>query len=206
MSSDCWSLGGLVSQIFRALASLASGMRVTFYYLVRPKTVVTQQYPENRDQLKMFDRFRANLTMIHDENGFHKCTACTFCEQACPNGSLRVLHRKQPVATKNELDALLWRMDSCTFCNACVMVCPFGVLKFEPNFEGSVYDRRLLIFNMSRYAGASASVLQKIADPEERKRAIEPRTPYYGPLPMAGEAMAGVAALGERAPEIKKDE
>ncbi len=194
-----------VGRIFSALASLITGMRVTLHYLVHPKTVVTQQYPENRNELKMFERFRAQLMMIHDEHGFHKCTSCTFCEQVCPNGSIRVVQREKPVLAKIELDVLLWRLDSCTFCNACVMVCPFGVLKFGPNFEGSVYDRRLLVYNMSKYAGAPSSQLLKIADPAERLKAIEPRTPYDGPVPMCGKKMDGVAAVGAEQNDLKDD-
>lgn len=184
-----------LARAYRAFKSLVMGMRVTFHYLVHPKTVVTQQYPENRDELKMFDRFRAQLTMNHDDQGFHKCTACTFCQQACPNGSILVNFREKPALAKTELDTLLWRMDSCTFCNACVLVCPFSVLKFQPNFEGAVFDRRLLVYNMSRYAGPAASVLMKVEDPAERAKAMEPRTPYSGPIPMRGKRMAGLAAL-----------
>lgn len=198
MTKDDPGTKNFAAQIFYALKSLASGMRVTFHYLIRPKTVVTQQYPENRAELQMSDRFRAQLSMIHDDNGYHKCTACRFCEMACPNGSIMVKTRAQPALAKVELDTLLWRLDSCTFCNACVMVCPFSVLKFGSNFEGSVYDRRLLVYNMTRYAGPPASVLMKVQDPAERVKAIEPRTPYDGPLPMGGKEMAGVSALNPK--------
>ena len=204
MSESPIKHGTFVGRIFSALGTLVSGMRVTLHYLVRPKTVVTQQYPENKNELKMFDRFRAQLTMIHDENGFHKCTSCKFCEQVCPNGSIRVIQREKPVLAKIELEALLWRLDSCTVCNACVMVCPFGVLKFGPNFEGAVYDRRLLVYNMSKYAGAPSNQLMKIEDPAERLNAIEPRTPYCGPVPMCGQKMDGVAAVGETKVETEE--
>ena len=193
-----------VHRILSGLRSLASGMAVTIRYFVRPSTVVTQQYPENRAELKMFDRFRARLMMNHDENGFHKCTACRFCEMACPNGSLKVNFRPQPQLAKNELDTLVWRLDSCTFCNACVLVCPFSVLRFDPEFESSVYDRRLLVYNMSQYAGAPAGVLMKVEDPAKRAEAIEPRSPYDGPLPLRGKVLAGVAPLVEQTQSDKK--
>jgi len=193
----------VLGRVYQALKSLVTGMRVTLHYLVRPKTVVTQQYPENRAELKMFDRFRAQLTMIHDENDYHKCTACKFCEQACPNGSIKVLFREKPALAKTELDALLWRMDSCTFCNACVVVCPYAVLKWEPNFESSVFDRRLLVYNMSHYAGPTSATLMKVEDPAERAKAIEPRTPYYGPVPMCGQSMDGVDAVDGKVKEGK---
>ncbi|MBI2604750.1 MAG: 4Fe-4S dicluster domain-containing protein [Deltaproteobacteria bacterium] len=166
--------------ILSGLRSLLKGMGVTFRYFSRPSTVVTQQYPENRATLKLFDRSRTLLGMIHDENGFHKCTACHFCEKACPNASITVAERPKPATGKPELDYFTWRMDSCTYCNACVIVCPFSVLTMSGTFENSVFDSRLLIYNLTRYAGPTSQVLMKIADPEERKRMIETRGVFSG--------------------------
>ena len=177
---------------FSAIASLWKGMKVTLHYLLHPSTVVTQQYPENRETLQMFDRFRAQLSMIHDENGFHKCTACQLCQMACPNASIRVIQRKGPTTGKPELDYFIWRMDTCTFCNACVMVCPFSVLKMNVSFESAVYDRPLLVYNLTRYAGPTSSVLGKVTDPDERKKMIELREVYSGPVPLCGALLAGV--------------
>jgi NADH-quinone oxidoreductase subunit I len=184
-----------IGQLLSALLSLLKGLRVTFYYFSHPSTVVTKQYPENRESLIMFERFRSRLVMQHDEEGLHKCTACKICEQACPNGSIQVITRKNPALSKTELDAYLWRLDTCIFCNACVQVCPFSVLKMDGAFEQSVYDRRLLAYNLSRYAGPTSTALAKVSDPQEKKKLIEPRTPYYGPLPMGGTALAGLAAV-----------
>ncbi|MBI3535475.1 MAG: 4Fe-4S binding protein [Deltaproteobacteria bacterium] len=174
------NLSEFFKKIISGVISLGKGMRVTFYYLVHPKTVVTQQYPENRNDLKIFDRFRIRLTMVHDEHGFHKCTACTFCEQACPNGSIRVYSQKGKTSNKTELNSLIWKMDRCTFCNACVIVCPFSVLKMTTEFENSVFDRRLLAVNLTRYSGPTSQVLMKVADTEERRKLIEPRGVYDG--------------------------
>ncbi|OFZ20408.1 MAG: hypothetical protein A2X94_08305 [Bdellovibrionales bacterium GWB1_55_8] len=190
--------GGFLKNIFTGMISLAKGMKVTFHYFSHPSTVVTQQYPENRDTLKMFDRFRAHLTMAHDEKGQHKCSGCQICQKACPNASISVVNRSNPVTGKKELDRYVWRMDSCTFCNMCVQVCPFGTLKMENQFESSVYDRRLLVYTLNRYAGPTAQVLGKLESDEERTKQMEPRDPYSGPTPMNGQAMAGVAALGEK--------
>lgn len=183
-------------RMYSAVASLLTGMRITLRYCLDPRTVVTRQYPENRNELKMFDRFRARLIMDHDENGYHKCTGCRICEQACPNGSIKVLHRPKPATGRAELDAFLWRLDSCTFCNACVMVCPFSVLKMDGKFENSAYDRRLFVYNLSRYAGPTSTVLMKAPDPESRTLMVEPRAPDFGPLPMRGHDWAGLKGLG----------
>lgn len=181
---------GFLRRIVAGIVSLWQGMRVTFRYVSHPSTVVTRQYPENRATLKMFERYRTQLVMPHDAEGYHKCTACRQCETACPNGSIKIVARKN-AAGRNELDQYAWRHDSCTFCNACVLVCPFGALAMNGQFESAVYDRRLLVYNLNRYAGPPASALAKVTDPAERLKMVEPRTVYSGPIPLLGAAMPG---------------
>lgn len=168
---------GFIGGIFRALLSLLQGMAVTLKYFLRPSTVVTRQYPENRETLKMYERFRALLEMPHDQDGYHNCTACGICQTACPNASIRVLSGTD-AAGKKILKNHIWRLDSCTFCNACVQACPFSALAMTGKFENAVYDRRLLTYSLNRYAGPPANALKKIADPGERKKMMEPCLPY----------------------------
>lgn len=185
---------GFLRGIVDGLMSLLKGMKVTFHYLVRPSTVVTQQYPENRATLRMADRFRGQLALVLDENKYHKCIACHSCEKACPNGSLIVADRKGPITGKPEINHFVWRFDSCTFCNMCVLVCPTAALKMLPTFEASVYDQRLLVYNLNPYAGPAAPALLKVEDLEERKKLMEPRKIYEGALPLCGESMPGCPA------------
>ena len=51
-------------EIFDGVASLVRGMKVTGGYFIRPKEIVTQRYPENRNELKMFDNFKGELELI----------------------------------------------------------------------------------------------------------------------------------------------
>ena len=78
-----------ITSFFSGLLSLLKGMKVTIRVFFRKKT--TEQYPENRDTLKMFDRFRGQLVMPHNENNEHKCVACGICQMNCPNGSIKVI-------------------------------------------------------------------------------------------------------------------
>jgi NADH-quinone oxidoreductase subunit I len=189
--------GSILGTFIRAIKGLAGGMKTTLSYFLRPSTVVTQQYPENRETLEMFDRFRSRLELIHDEEtGHHACTACELCEKCCPNASIIITKRRGETTKKWELDRFIWRQDSCTFCNICVMVCPFDTLKMSGDFESSVYDRRLLIYNLNHYAGPAARVLQKVESPEELAQMLNDRALYSGDMPMCGVPLDGVKALG----------
>ena len=179
-----------------SLKSLLDGMRLTFGYLARPSTVVTRQYPENRGVLKFPERYRASLKFRHDENGHHYCNACGSCEKACPNGSI-ILHKQKGAATgKNEIERYVWRMDSCMMCNACVEACSFGALEMSHDFENAVYDRRLLVYTLNRYAGPPAAVMNGVTDPAERGGMMTALDAYGGPVPMNGHALPNTPALG----------
>ena len=77
-------LGGLM----HGISTLATGMKTSIKVYFRKK--VTEQYPENRKELKMFDRFRGTLNMPHNENNEHRCVACGLCQMACPNDTIKV--------------------------------------------------------------------------------------------------------------------
>jgi NADH-quinone oxidoreductase subunit I len=181
------------------LAGLARGMRLTLGYFLRPWKVVTRQYPENRQTLRFPPRYRAMLMMIHDSQGYHRCTACKLCEKACPNGSIRVITRKGLIDGVNKLDQYIWRMDSCMLCNACVQACPFGALRMTHQFENAVYDRRLLVFNLNQYAGPPAKVLSAEPDAGKRRQMMEPRGRYEGPLPI-NESLRPAVSEAKEAP------
>ena len=176
-----------------ALAGLVKGMLLTLGYFVRPWKIVTRQYPENRKTLKFPQRYRAMLHLIFEEDGYHRCMACGLCEKACPNRSIKILTQKNQVSGKIELDRYIWRMDTCVFCNACVQSCPFDALEMGHEFENAVYDRRLLIFTLNRYAGPS--VLRKVESMEARSKMMEPRDRYGGPVPLNGTSMPVVQPL-----------
>lgn len=194
--------GNVIGFAFFALKSLWSGMKITFSYIISPKTIVTQQYPENRDTLKLPERYRHNLRLKYDSDNFHNCTGCKICEMNCPNTSIIIETEKGEISKKKEVDSYIWRQDSCTLCNICVLVCPFDALEWTSEFESSVHDRRLLISQLNKYSGPPAKVIAKMDD--EKKQAqidlIEnsKREKYFGAkLPMAGTPMPGVSKLSE---------
>ncbi|NDV70209.1 4Fe-4S dicluster domain-containing protein [Dysgonomonas sp. 25] len=133
------------SGLFGGIKSLLVGMSVTMKELFTKK--VTQQYPENRKTLVIPERVRGVLTMPHDENNEHACTACGICQMNCPNGTITV--ESEMVTTeegkkKRVLTTYTYRLGQCTFCNLCVLTCPSDAIVFSNEFESAVFNKARL--------------------------------------------------------------
>ena len=135
------------TDIFTGVKSLLVGMSVTGKYFFSPRAIVTQQYPENRKTLKMYDRFKGEIIMPHDQNNQHRCTGCGICETNCPNGSIEVIQARieTPEGKKVRIiDKHIYHLSMCTFCGLCVKTCPSDALAFGQEFEHAVFDRSKL--------------------------------------------------------------
>ncbi len=133
--------------IFNGLRSLLNGLSVTGKYFVKPGTTVTQQYPNNRKDLKMFDMFKGEVIMPHNEKNEHKCTGCGICEINCPNGSIEIISAtivKDDGKKQRIIDKHIYHLGMCTFCGLCVKTCPSQALAFGQEFEHAVFDRTKL--------------------------------------------------------------
>ena len=135
------------TDIFTGVRSLLVGMSVTGKYFFSPRAIVTQQYPENRKTLTMYDRFKGEIIMPHDQNNQHRCTGCGICETNCPNGSIEVVQARieTPEGKKVRIiDKHIYHLSMCTFCGLCVKTCPSDALAFGQEFEHAVFDRAKL--------------------------------------------------------------
>ncbi|MDD5696215.1 MAG: 4Fe-4S binding protein, partial [Bacteroidales bacterium] len=133
-----------ISTIFQGIWTLFQGMRITGSYFFRPWLIVTQQYPENRNKLVMFERFRGEVTMPHNENNEHKCTGCGICEISCPNGSIEIISASVLLPDgkkKRIIDKHIYHLGMCSLCNQCVKNCPSNALAMAQTFEHAVWDR-----------------------------------------------------------------
>lgn len=147
-----FSVSGYLRKVGTGFISLLKGMGLTMGYFVHPSRIITQQYPENRDTLKMMERFRGHLSMIHDENNNHACTACGICERACPNGTISV-QATRSISGRKVLGRYVYRFSQCTLCNLCVESCPFGAIEMGKDFELAVYDRDQLTIILNKTEG-----------------------------------------------------
>jgi NADH-quinone oxidoreductase subunit I len=145
------SVSEYFSGLFGGIKSLLTGMRVTWGELWTKK--ITEQYPENRATLVIPERFRGELTMPHDGNNEHACTACGICQMNCPNGTIQVISKTietEDGKKKKILDRYIYDLGMCTFCNLCVISCPSDAIKFANTFENALYTRSKLVEQLNR--------------------------------------------------------
>jgi NADH-quinone oxidoreductase subunit I len=136
-----------IKDIYGAVKSMAIGMKRTGYYFTHHKEIITQQYPDNRDDLVLPERFRGEVVMSHTESNEHRCTGCTACELACPNGTIKIITKfdVSPEGKKKKaIDKFIYHLELCTMCNLCIEACPTNAIQMAQNFEHSVYDRAQL--------------------------------------------------------------
>ena len=134
------------SEIYKGIKTLLTGMSVTGKYFINSrKNIITQQYPDNKDSLKMFDRFRGEVVMPHNAENEHRCTGCQKCEIVCPNGTIEIIWDRQIVPEtgkkKKEIDQFVYHLSMCTMCGLCIEACPTDAIVWAQNYENSAYDR-----------------------------------------------------------------
>lgn len=139
------------STIFNTIESLLIGLKTTMKVFLRKK--ITEQYPENRATLQMFERYRGELIMPIDENGKNRCVACGLCQLACPNDTIAITtETKVNEEGKKEkiLIAYSYDLGSCMFCQLCVNACPHNAITFDTTFENAVFNRKKLVKQLNK--------------------------------------------------------
>lgn len=133
------------------LKTLFTGMDITMgEYMTRK---ITEQYPENRKTQHIAERHRGTLVMKFNEDGSNKCTACTLCEKACPNGSIKITSEMRETEDGKKKKVLLdyqYDLGDCMFCQLCVNACNFGAIEFVKDFENATFNRNALVQHLNK--------------------------------------------------------
>jgi len=139
-----------IGDIIGGVKTLLTGMKVTGGYffpnIISRKYVITRQYPD--EPAIVFERFKGEVVMWHNENNEHRCTGCQACEIACPNGSIEIIWDRvlNPETGKKVkvIDKHIYHLGMCTMCNLCIQACPTNAIMWSTNFHNSTYDRSQL--------------------------------------------------------------
>jgi NADH-quinone oxidoreductase subunit I len=159
------------ADIFRALATVAVGMKLTLAHLFTRS--VTIQYPDVK--LKLPERARNRLYVNIDD-----CIGCDQCSMACPVDCITIETIKSTpdvdlgvtsTGNKKRLYVPTFDIDiaKCCYCGLCVYPCPTECIVMTDVYEFSEYDRKDLIYhyaNMTQAQIDEARAKAKKADEE----------------------------------------
>ena len=108
---------------------LIKGMMVTLRHFFRPP--VTVQFPEEVRPIPA--RARTNLLWFDE-----RCTGCSTCAQACPDGCILVATEPRP---DGGLEKVRYEIDFriCMYCGLCTEACPYEAIQPGGSFRDAVY-------------------------------------------------------------------
>jgi formate hydrogenlyase subunit 6/NADH:ubiquinone oxidoreductase subunit I len=105
------------------------GMLLTLKHVFRP--AITVNYPEQKRAVPT--RARTNLLWFEE-----RCTGCSTCAQACPDGCILVETSPRADGT---LDITRYEIDFriCMYCGLCTEACPYQAIQSGGRYNDAVY-------------------------------------------------------------------
>jgi formate hydrogenlyase subunit 6/NADH:ubiquinone oxidoreductase subunit I len=109
---------------------MLKGMMVTFKHIFKP--TFTVQYPEEVRPIP--PRARTNLIWFEE-----RCTGCSTCAQACPDGCILVATSPGEGAALN-VDRYEIDFRICMYCGLCTEACPYQAIQAGGTWKDVVDD------------------------------------------------------------------
>ncbi len=110
-------------------SGIAKGMSLTLKSLFRP--VATLQYPEETRDVPVYAR--TNLLWFEE-----RCTGCSTCAQACPDGCILVATSQDAEGRRN-IDRYEIDFRICMYCGLCTEACPYEAIQPGGPLDDAVY-------------------------------------------------------------------
>jgi NADH-quinone oxidoreductase subunit I len=108
---------------------VAKGMLLTLKHVFRP--AITVNYPEQQRDVPI--RARTNLLWFEE-----RCTGCSTCAQACPDGCILVQTSPRPDGTLS-IDRYEIDFRICMYCGLCTEACPYQAIQAGGRYNDAVY-------------------------------------------------------------------
>jgi formate hydrogenlyase subunit 6/NADH:ubiquinone oxidoreductase subunit I len=108
---------------------VVKGMILTLKHVFRP--AITVNYPEQEREVPA--RARTNLLWFEE-----RCTGCSTCAQACPDGCILVETSPRSDGTL-EIDRYEIDFRICMYCGLCTEACPYQAIQAGGRYNDAVY-------------------------------------------------------------------
>ncbi len=140
------------------LPTVFAGLKITVGHLVRMlrgKTKVIMQYPEEKWDAHMPAHYRGAPTLVSDEHGRTRCVACQLCEFICPPRAIKITPGEIPSDNANakvekqpaEFDIDMVR---CIYCGMCEEVCPEQAIFLRKDYAIVGTSRKEMVHNKAK--------------------------------------------------------
>jgi len=132
------------------LPAVLAGLRITLGHLVRMlrgKTHVCMQYPEEKWDANLPEHYRGAPTLVSDE-GRTRCVACQLCEFICPPREIPTddkFAKVEKYPKEFQID-----MIRCIYCGLCQEVCPEQAIFLQKQYAITGTSRAQMMHNKAK--------------------------------------------------------
>lgn len=131
--------------------NIAKGMLTTLKHVARPP--ITVQFPDEERDIP--PRARTNLVWFVE-----RCTGCSTCAQACPDGCILVETDPREdgsyLVQRYEIDFRL-----CMYCGLCTEACPYQAIQVGGSYTNVQTDPTQLYTNKERLIALANEYLEQ---------------------------------------------